>query len=789
MHLSPDGKMLMVQSERMELIFFDVATGKRLHVESFRGQTKADPDESRTLVRFHPTRKVLLVAWTKNFPVIELDLLTWQSKPILDPGKGFAIHLAENGQSVALAEVDEKAKRQTISIYALDQKRYVDRFWIPAYPQRGQVHPMAIARDGTAHALVCWKESGRGFGVRLSDSKTGQVVSTETWLETPKQLSFSADQNELFYLTEKNLRRFSIERTQDRVSLRPIVTYNQPWKESANAEVFRISPDQRYLLMSGADGMVAIFELKSNRLVANWQTNSYGVNEILFTPDGKTVITSSSYESIPRFWDYETATDRARKRGHRDRVMHMKFTPDGKHLLSASDDGSVRVWNLEPRKIPISKDQFELRYLDVESRVLCETIATFQGLWLTADGKKAVAWKMDEGLFAWDWTRPTKGYRCLAERPNAIHEQEMSPCGSFLATVEDPKKIRILSLIPGKPVPLHLPTEVDYEGIRFLPDGKTLFAITCDSKAEYWDVKEGKKLAAPPSTIWNQTGHDRFHVCYSDIQNRLQVWNMASGRMIRSYEENDGDQIRSSDGRYMIRDSNRGRELIEILTGARVLLDHPRFPGTAPTGYCFSPNGQILAIGFRNGLIDLYDLRPPRPKSPPTEREMSNAWEQLLSKEFAEVRKAIGLLSSHPDRTLPFLAKRVVYPKAVDLKPVEKLLEKLQHHRFATRELAYRELEKMGDRLFPRLEAALRESTSTDFSDRLDKLLTQISQIPLDKERLRLYRLVEILERIENQDAKTQLRRMIALDDLFLQNVARETLHRINLRQPEDKPD
>ncbi|MGW2698660.1 hypothetical protein [Streptomyces sp. NPDC001340] len=49
-----------------------------------------------------------------------------------------------------------------------------------------------------------------------------------------------------------------------------------------------------------------------------------------------------------RIWELETGRCLDVLRGHTDSVTSVAFTPDGQGIVSASADGTVRVWPLEP---------------------------------------------------------------------------------------------------------------------------------------------------------------------------------------------------------------------------------------------------------------------------------------------------------------------------------------------------------------------------------------------------------------------------------------------------------
>ena len=69
------------------------------------------------------------------------------------------------------------------------------------------------------------------------------------------------------------------------------------------------------------------------------------VSALLFTPDGKTLI-SGSGDRLIRLWDPATGKERRRLQGHTGAVLSLALAPDGKRLASGSADCTVRIWNL-----------------------------------------------------------------------------------------------------------------------------------------------------------------------------------------------------------------------------------------------------------------------------------------------------------------------------------------------------------------------------------------------------------------------------------------------------------
>jgi WD40 repeat protein len=64
-----------------------------------------------------------------------------------------------------------------------------------------------------------------------------------------------------------------------------------------------------------------------------------------FSPNGKHVLTASK-DWTARLWDAETGKSIGEPMGHEDWVVTAKFSPDGKQVLTASEDGRARLWDV-----------------------------------------------------------------------------------------------------------------------------------------------------------------------------------------------------------------------------------------------------------------------------------------------------------------------------------------------------------------------------------------------------------------------------------------------------------
>ncbi|WP_224249831.1 protein kinase domain-containing protein [Hyalangium gracile] len=106
------------------------------------------------------------------------------------------------------------------------------------------------------------------------------------------------------------------------------------------------SPDGRWLVSGSKDHTLWLQELpagKGRRI----DVGGIGVLAVGFSPDSQRLISSSQGDNSPRLWDVWTGEARGVLRGHLDQVNHFAWSPEGGRLVTASDDRTVRVWDVE----------------------------------------------------------------------------------------------------------------------------------------------------------------------------------------------------------------------------------------------------------------------------------------------------------------------------------------------------------------------------------------------------------------------------------------------------------
>ena len=102
------------------------------------------------------------------------------------------------------------------------------------------------------------------------------------------------------------------------------------------------SPDGARLAVHSSIG-IWLYDTTTHREVALLHGHRDIVESVAFSPDGATLTSGSSDETILRLWDTETGKNKQTLTGHTGAVTDVAFSPDGAVLTSASGDKTVRT--------------------------------------------------------------------------------------------------------------------------------------------------------------------------------------------------------------------------------------------------------------------------------------------------------------------------------------------------------------------------------------------------------------------------------------------------------------
>src|ERR1700709_41272 len=113
--------------------------------------------------------------------------------------------------------------------------------------------------------------------------------------------------------------------------------------------VIHLSGEQRMITCS-LDGSLRLWNLQTGKQIGNdWRDGESKVYTIALSPDGKKVV-SGSNDAVVRLWDIDMGKVIAKWTGHNSRVWNICWNRDGGRIVSGGNEGTVRVWDVESGK-------------------------------------------------------------------------------------------------------------------------------------------------------------------------------------------------------------------------------------------------------------------------------------------------------------------------------------------------------------------------------------------------------------------------------------------------------
>jgi WD40 repeat protein len=96
----------------------------------------------------------------------------------------------------------------------------------------------------------------------------------------------------------------------------------------------------------GTDSAVRIWDVETGRQVGRLEGHKGMVRSVAVSRDGLQALSGGS-DQTPILWNLKTRREVRRLQGHQNRVERVAFLPDGRRAISASYDRTIRLWDLD----------------------------------------------------------------------------------------------------------------------------------------------------------------------------------------------------------------------------------------------------------------------------------------------------------------------------------------------------------------------------------------------------------------------------------------------------------
>ncbi len=372
--------------------------------------------------------------------------------------------------------------------------------------------------------------------------------------------------------------------------------------------------------------------------------NEAGVNSTVLSPDGTLMAAGRSTGDITmiRVDDNAHVSKNRDVHGHTGAVNSIQFSHSGRKLLSASADGTARIWDVS--------NGSQLAHFPRTGRL------PKRGVWKAAfsPDESLIATAGDDGVARLFRTADGVEIAEFKGHTSYIHSLDFSPNGKLLVTGGGDRSVIVWEIASGRQFQRMFGHTSYVYDVAFSPDGKSVASCGWDRSVRIWDVATGNQardipigsnawaLAFSPDNRWLAVGTSegllRVYDAVSDSIDRelpgkpgtdlslviskdnslaiscfpggaVHVWDVASGAL-RAWCAVDGGYVASAvstDGQVIARCSKSNCVMLDPRTGRELR----RYPGDFD---CFtaslSEDGSILCtVG---SVVTLWDTKTGR---------------------------------------------------------------------------------------------------------------------------------------------------------------------------------
>jgi len=248
-----------------------------------------------------------------------------------------------------------------------------------------------------------------------------------------------------------------------------------------NAAAF-VAPDLARAISAGDDGTLRLWDLKSGEELAVWRGHEKKVVAVAVSPDGR-FVASGSWDRTVRLWDAATGAPLARFTGHEGSVNAVAFLPENQGIISAGYDGALWLWPLHGQAVNQG----------AEAR-LASTGFPINDLAVAPNGRHLLTGSADGSLRLWDWQEREELAR-LAGHEGAVLAVAFSPAdGAFASGGADGQLLLWQSAATAPSRSLQVEHYRAVWSIAFSPDGAVVYAGGTDPVARAWYVASGASI-------------------------------------------------------------------------------------------------------------------------------------------------------------------------------------------------------------------------------------------------------------------------------------------------------
>ena len=325
------------------------------------------------------------------------------------------------------------------------------------------------------------------------------------------------------------------------------------------------------------------------------------IQQITFSADGKYLVSASSDGTV-RFWDVQSGEELRQFTGHAGPVFLVELSPDGKYMLTSGNDGTNRLWDVNSEK---ELHQYPGTFLA-------------SGIAFTSDSKRfAVAkpgiltvYDVLSGEILSQFDIPEMNGSMIDFSPN---DQLIA-----LSFIEEGGGLTIWNIETGEEVQQYIGHDGWVGWVDFSPDSRYLLSTGQDGTARIWDAETGDELRrfeGHTDALFNGFfSPDGQTVITGSYDKTARVWDVMRGielQQIRGHTDFISVAY-SPDGRYIATaGGDHVAKLWDINSDIepKIRADFSKDHFQDQSAFSLSPDRRTILLGRVSGVVQLLDAQ------------------------------------------------------------------------------------------------------------------------------------------------------------------------------------
>jgi serine/threonine protein kinase len=269
---------------------------------------------------------------------------------------------------------------------------------------------------------------------------------------------------------------------------------------------------------------------------------------VTFSPDGRHVL-AGSMDGTASLWDAASGQKRCSFHGHTDGITSLACARSGRHLLTGSLDNTLRWWDVETGR---------------ELRRLSGHLNSVLSVALSPDDRLALSGSADGSIRLWDVDTGAelRRFEVFDGHTGWVHAVVFGPDGRSAISGGDDGVLRFWDAATGRERARWINHRGTIRAVAFAPDGRSVLSGGMDGAVWNWDMTGFSDRTLPGHTDWVRavtfTPDGRRIVSGSDDET-VRLWDVSSGELLRTFEGHTWSVLAvavSPDGRWAVSGSD-----------------------------------------------------------------------------------------------------------------------------------------------------------------------------------------------------------------------------------------